>query len=102
MLSDGNPEDSSLFTFAYVSSSSTNGALHKRTGLNVWNWIASKIRSTFGFNSSNVLTVANGGTGLADGVTLLYSVTEVPGYANRTSTSSLKGFTVFDVVSHAI
>lgn len=43
-----------------------------------------------------------GGTGLADGVTLLYSVTEVPGYANRTSTSSLKGFTVFDVVSHAI
>ena len=44
----------------------------------------------------------SGGTGLADGVTLLYSVTEVPGYANRTSTSSLKGFTVFDVVSHAI
>ena len=43
-----------------------------------------------------------GGTGLADGVTLLYSVTEVQGYANRTSTSSLKGFTVFDVVSHAI
>ena len=43
-----------------------------------------------------------GGSGLADGATLLYSVTEVPGYADRTSTSSLKGFTVFDVVSHAI
>ena len=60
---DGNPEDSSLFTFAYASPSSTNGALYKRTGSNVWNWIASKIRSTFGFNSSNVLPVANGGTG---------------------------------------
>lgn len=60
---DGNTEDSSLFTFAYVSPSSTNGALYKRTGSNVWNWIAGKIRSTFGFNSSNVLTVAKGGTG---------------------------------------
>ena len=43
-----------------------------------------------------------GGSGLADGVTMLYSVTEVPGFANRTSTSSLKGFTVFDLVSHKI
>lgn len=60
---DGSPEDSSLFTLAYLSPTSANGALYKRTGSNVWNWIVSKIRSTFGFNSSNVLTVAKGGTG---------------------------------------
>ena len=60
---DGSPGDSSLFAFAYASPSSATGALYKRTGLNVWNWIVSKIRSTFGFNSSNVLTVAKGGTG---------------------------------------
>ena len=59
-------QDSSLFTFAYVSPSSTNGALCKRTGLNVWNWIVSKIRSTFGFNSSNVLDIEHGGTGFND------------------------------------
>ena len=60
---DGSPEDSSLFTFTYVSPSSANGVLYKRTGSNVWNWIVTKIRSTFGFNSSNVLSVAKGGTG---------------------------------------
>lgn len=60
---DGSPGDSSLFAFAYAYPSSAIGALYKRTGLNVWNWIVSKIRSTFGFNSSDVLTVAKGGTG---------------------------------------
>lgn len=63
---DGSPEDSSLFTFAYVSPSSANGVLYKRTGSNVWNWIVSKIRSIFGFNSSNVLDVEHGGTGFND------------------------------------
>lgn len=29
----------------------------------IWTWIASKIRSVFGFTSSNVLPIANGGTG---------------------------------------
>lgn len=52
--------------------------------------------------ANNEQAGGGGGSGLADGVTLLYSVTEVPSYADRTSTSSLKGFTVFDVVSHAI
>lgn len=52
--------------------------------------------------ANNEQAGGGGGSGLADGVTMLYSVTEVPGYADRTSTSSLKGFTVFDVVSHAI
>lgn len=52
--------------------------------------------------ANNEQAGGGGGSGLADGVTMLYSVTEVPGYADRTSTSSLKGFTVFDIVSHAI
>ena len=60
---DGNIGDSSLFAFAYTSPSSTTGVLYKRNGTNVWNWIVSKIRSTFGFNASNVLPVTNGGTG---------------------------------------
>lgn len=34
-----------------------------RSAANVWTWIASKIRSTFGFGSANILSVANGGTG---------------------------------------
>jgi hypothetical protein len=71
---DGNPEDTSLFTFAYVSPSSTNGVLYKRTGSNVWSWIASKIRSTFGFNSSNVLPVSHGGTGLTDNPSILVNL----------------------------
>lgn len=54
------------------------------------------------FAVANNEQAGGSGSGLVDGVTMLYSVTEVPGYANRTSTSSLKGFTVFDIVSHAI
>lgn len=34
-----------------------------RSAANVWTWIASKVRSTFGFGSTNVLGVSNGGTG---------------------------------------
>ena len=30
---------------------------------NLWTALATKIRSIFGFNSSNVLSLANGGTG---------------------------------------
>lgn len=30
---------------------------------NIWSWIVTKIRSVFGFSSSNVLPVSNGGTG---------------------------------------
>ena len=60
---EGDSDDSSLFAFAYASPSSATGALYKRTGSNVWNWIISKIRSAFGFSSSNVLPVSNGGTG---------------------------------------
>lgn len=52
--------------------------------------------------ANNEQAGGGGGSGFADGVTMLYSVTEVPGFVDRTSTSSLKGFTVFDLVSHAI
>lgn len=52
--------------------------------------------------ANNEQAGGGGGSGIADGVTMLYSVTEVPGFVDRTSTSSLKGFTVFDLVSHAI
>lgn len=56
-------EDTSNFAMVRSEPSSSGGVLFKRKGTSVWNWIASKIRSTFGFSSSNVLPVANGGTG---------------------------------------
>lgn len=55
--------DESFFVGYYQSPSDATGALYKRVSSDIWNWIVSKIRSTFGFNSSNVLPVANGGTG---------------------------------------
>lgn len=43
--------------------STTRGALIYKSASALWTYIAGKIRSTFGFSSSNVLPVANGGTG---------------------------------------
>lgn len=64
MITDGSdPEDTSDFAMVRGEPSSEGGVLFKRKGTSVWNWIASKIRNTFGFNSGNVLPVANGGTG---------------------------------------
>lgn len=64
MITDGSdPEDTSNFAMVRGEPSSAGGVLFKCKGTSVWNWIASKIRSTFGFNASNVLTVAKGGTG---------------------------------------
>lgn len=76
--------DSSLFMFASATPSSTYGVLFKRTGLSVWYWIVSKIRSTFGFTSSNVLTTSNGGTGASNAASArtnlgVYSKSEVDG-----------------------
>ena len=56
-------DDDTQMVFAYGSPADTQGAVYKRKSGVVWNWIASKIRSVFGFSSSNVLTIANGGTG---------------------------------------
>ena len=55
--------DETIFVGYYSSPSDATGAVYKHPAAAVWNWIVSKIRSTFGFNSSNVLPVANGGTG---------------------------------------
>lgn len=58
--------DETIFVGYYGSPSDANGAIYKRAATTVWNWIASKIRSIFGFNSSNVLDVEHGGTGFND------------------------------------
>ena len=57
------PSDSTKFVTNIDTPSDSSGALVARTGSQIWNWIASKIRSVFGFSSSNVLPIANGGTG---------------------------------------
>lgn len=76
--------DDSFFVGYYQSPSDATGALYKRVSSDVWNWIVSKIRSTFGFSSSNVLQVANGGTGGTSAVAArtnlgVYSKAEVDG-----------------------
>lgn len=56
---DSDPWDGSLFVMKYASAA----GLYARTGARVWNWIASKVRSVFGFSSSDVLAASHGGTG---------------------------------------
>lgn len=55
--------DTTKFAFKTDEASSANGVLRTITGLKVWTYIADKIRSTFGFSSSNVLPISHGGTG---------------------------------------
>lgn len=56
--------DSSAFIMDYgTDSSETKGKLVVRKANYVWNWIASKIKSVFGFNDSGVLAIEHGGTG---------------------------------------
>lgn len=62
LLTDMN-DDTMYVCRRTTTASEKNGAFGYRTGGNLWSWIASKIRSLFGFSSSNVLSVANGGTG---------------------------------------
>ena len=66
--------DETIFVGYYSSPSDANGALYKRAAPYIWNWIVSKIRSTFGFSSSNVLPVANGGTGLTENPSALVNL----------------------------
>lgn len=66
--------DDSFFVGYYQSPNDATGALYKRVSSDIWNWIISKIRSTFGFNSSNVLPVANGGTGLTKAPSMLVNL----------------------------
>ena len=62
-VADTDASDGSQFIIAYSSPTTTNGAVAKRPATRIWNWIASKIRSVFGFSASNVLPVSHGGTG---------------------------------------
>ena len=85
MITDGSdPTDASNFAMVRGEPSSEGGVLFKRKGTNVWNWIVSKIRSTFGFNTSNVLGVDHGGTGATSAASArtnlsVYSKAEVDG-----------------------
>ena len=60
---DGSLGDTTLFAGVYQNPSDSTGGLYKRTALTVWNYVLSKIRSTFGFTTANVLPVSHGGTG---------------------------------------
>lgn len=66
--------DDSFFVGYYKSPNDATGALYKRVSSDIWNWIISKIRSTFGFSSSNVLPVSNGGTGLTKAPSMLVNL----------------------------
>lgn len=56
-------EDGSQFIMRYKSPSTTGGLAYIRNASNVWDWIKSKIKSVFGFNDSDVLSIEHGGTG---------------------------------------
>lgn len=66
--------DGSMLVGYNTSPSASNGAVHKRSVSTVWNYIAGKIRSTFGFSSDNVLPVSHGGTGLTDNPSILVNL----------------------------
>lgn len=60
---DSDIVDDSNIVVKYPTPDDTNGALHIRKATSLWNYIKSKVTSAFGFNSSGVLSVSNGGTG---------------------------------------
>lgn len=66
--------DDSFFVGYYQSPSDATGSVYKRPAATVWNWIAGKIRSTFGFSSGNVLPVSHGGTGLTENPSVLVNL----------------------------
>ena len=66
--------DSSMLVGYNASPSASSGAVHKRSVLTIWDYVVGKIRSTFGFSSSNVLPVSNGGTGLTDNPSILVNL----------------------------
>lgn len=81
--------DDTFLIYAYDTPSSGNGGIYKRKLQKVWDYIDSKVRSTFGFDSSNVLPVANGGTGASGkGVDLLSNIGITFGTADPPSTGT--------------
>ena len=69
------PVDDTTAVFMYSSPSSENGGMYKQKLLKVWDYIVTKIRSVFGFDTSNVLDVEHGGTGLSDSPSMLVDLT---------------------------
>lgn len=55
--------DDTLIISKRTDASATNGAFTTKRASLLWSYIVGKIRSTFGFSASNVLPIANGGTG---------------------------------------
>ena len=91
--------DSSMLVGYNASPSASNGAVHKRSALTIWNYVVGKIRSTFGFTSSNVLPVTHGGTGITANPSMLVNLGS--GSASSVLTSSPRpGVTGTLPVSH--
>ena len=64
MSESTNPiDDDGQLVFKYTTPDSSRGVLLYKKASTLWTYIAGKIRETFGFSNSNVLTVAKGGTG---------------------------------------
>lgn len=55
------------FIMRHNTPSAENGFLKTKKPAAIWNWIASKIRSVFGFTTDNILSVSHGGTGTSTG-----------------------------------
>lgn len=91
--------DSSMLVGYNASPSVSNGAVHKRSALTVWDYIVGKIRGTFGFSSSNVLPVSNGGTGITDNPSMLVNLGSASA-SNVLSSSPRPGVTGTLPVSH--
>lgn len=77
-------------TSFFVMLSAVRDGVLVRTAENVWNYIANKIRSTFGFNSSNILPIKNGGTGNNHGVLTTISHNPITTLANDTVANWMK------------
>ena len=91
--------DSSMLVGYNASPSVSNGAVHKRSVLTVWDYIVGKIRGTFGFSSSNVLPVSHGGTGITDNPSMLVNLGSASA-SNVLSSSPRPGVTGTLPVSH--
>lgn len=55
--------DDTPLVFKKLTPSESGGVFYYKKASNLWDYIAKKIRSIFGFSSNNVLPIANGGTG---------------------------------------
>lgn len=65
---DSDPEDTSMYAGVYLTPSTTQGKLYKRSALHLWNYIKSKISSVLGLTASSyggTASKANTATGLS-------------------------------------